>query len=137
MGIDPEAIVLAKRFEPILLFHPDETFFPIDPKFYLERCALWRSEPPSDKSRIGANRRALPSRAGRSLTKARSRRSRTKGTATGRENLARRYRRWGHRPFWSSRSRRTERPPGEDRFLQLTGWEPFVRRARRSHRDQQ
>ena len=36
---------LAKRFEAILLFHPDETFFPIDPKFYLERSALWSSKP--------------------------------------------------------------------------------------------
>jgi len=32
---------LAKKFEPILLFHQDEKFFPIDPKWYLEQCALW------------------------------------------------------------------------------------------------
>jgi hypothetical protein len=32
---------LAQRFEPILLFHQDERFFPVDPKWYLERCALW------------------------------------------------------------------------------------------------
>ncbi len=31
----------AQKFEPILLFHPDEKFFPVDPKWYLERCALW------------------------------------------------------------------------------------------------
>ena len=45
MPVDPAAAALAKKFEPILLFHPSETFFPIDPKFYLERCALWRSKP--------------------------------------------------------------------------------------------
>ncbi len=71
MSIDPEAIDLAKRFEPILLFHPDENFFPIDPKFYLERCALWRSEPPShDKKLIGASCRTPPSLANRSWPKA-------------------------------------------------------------------
>src|SRR5688572_27174679 len=43
--MNPEAAVLAKLFEPILLFHADETFFPIDPKLYLERSALWRSKP--------------------------------------------------------------------------------------------
>jgi hypothetical protein len=36
---------LAQRFEPILLFHPDEQFFPVDPKWYLERCALWPAAP--------------------------------------------------------------------------------------------
>ena len=45
---DPkQAANLAKTFEPILLFHEDEQFFPIDPKWYLERCALWRAVPDS------------------------------------------------------------------------------------------
>ena len=39
---------LAKRFEPILHFHPDERFFPSDAKRYLEACALWRAETPFD-----------------------------------------------------------------------------------------
>lgn len=45
----------AKKFEPILLFHPDEQFFPIDPKWYLEQCSLWRALPPdfSDRSNWG------------------------------------------------------------------------------------
>jgi hypothetical protein len=45
MGNPKKAADLAKKFEPILLFHPDEQFFPIDPKWYLERCALWRATP--------------------------------------------------------------------------------------------
>ena len=43
-----DAAALAKAFEPILLFHKDERFFPIDPKWYLERCALWKSDRPFD-----------------------------------------------------------------------------------------
>ena len=44
---DPEA--LAKRFEPILFFHPQERFFPSDAKRYLETCALWQAEAPFDQ----------------------------------------------------------------------------------------
>src|SRR4051812_40730180 len=43
MGNAADAATLAKSFEPILLFHKDEAFFPIDPKWYLERCALWKT----------------------------------------------------------------------------------------------
>jgi hypothetical protein len=42
----PEA--LARRFEPILFFHPDEKFFPSDAKLYIEKCALWKAEAPFD-----------------------------------------------------------------------------------------
>lgn len=45
MGNPADAATLAKSFEPILLFHKDEAFFPIDPKWYLERCALWKATP--------------------------------------------------------------------------------------------
>ena len=31
MTIDPQSVKLAKDFEPILLFHRDEKFSPIDP----------------------------------------------------------------------------------------------------------
>jgi hypothetical protein len=45
---------LAQRFEPILLFHPDEKFFPVDPKWYLERCALWpAAQTFTDKAKWG------------------------------------------------------------------------------------
>jgi hypothetical protein len=45
MGNPVDAAALAKSFEPILLFHQNEQFFPIDPKWYLERCALWKATP--------------------------------------------------------------------------------------------
>ena len=35
----------AKLFEPVLLFHPNETMLPVDPKWYLERCSMWRASP--------------------------------------------------------------------------------------------
>src|SRR5581483_10100241 len=45
---------MAKKFEPILLFHPDEKFFPRDPKWYLERSSLWRARPDvNDKATWG------------------------------------------------------------------------------------
>ena len=60
---NPIATAFAKQFEPILLFHPDEQLFPIDPKWYLERCALWRSEPSSDDQKNwGEPPRSLPTR---------------------------------------------------------------------------
>jgi hypothetical protein len=43
----PEQIKLARRYEPILYFHRDERFFPVDPKRYIEECALWRTRRPS------------------------------------------------------------------------------------------
>lgn len=53
---DPEA--LAKRFEPILRFHPEERFFPSDAKRYLEACALWRAEAPFDQKGAWGDRTA-------------------------------------------------------------------------------
>jgi hypothetical protein len=46
-GESPE--ILSRRFEPILFFHKDETFFPSDAKRYLEQSALWRAENPVDQ----------------------------------------------------------------------------------------
>jgi hypothetical protein len=43
---DPET--LARQFEPILFFHPDERFYPADAKHYVEQCALWRAQAPFD-----------------------------------------------------------------------------------------
>ena len=66
--IDPDAIVW-QALEPILLFHPDEAFFPIDPKFYLERCAFGAASPRApfrgtERSNIGASHRPpLPAQA--------------------------------------------------------------------------
>jgi hypothetical protein len=42
---NPAVQALAKKFEPVLLFHPDETMLPVDPKWYLERSSLWRASP--------------------------------------------------------------------------------------------
>jgi hypothetical protein len=127
MSIDPEASDVAQRFEPILLFHPDENFFPIDPKFYLERCALWRSEPPShDKNNWGELPHTTfprkPQLAKGTLAALEDERDVSPGGKT-----------WigftdsnGKSPFLVVPEQETERPLSEDRFLQLTGWEPFV-----------
>ncbi|WP_353070039.1 hypothetical protein RBB75_07380 [Tunturibacter empetritectus] len=40
-----DARTFAKRFEPVLLFHPNENMLPVDPKWYLERCSMWRASP--------------------------------------------------------------------------------------------
>jgi hypothetical protein len=39
---------LIRRFEPVLFFHPQEMFFPVDAKRYVENAALWASRPPFD-----------------------------------------------------------------------------------------
>jgi hypothetical protein len=39
---------LARRFEPILYFHPQERFFPSDAKRYVEKCSLYRAQTPFD-----------------------------------------------------------------------------------------
>lgn len=39
---------LIKRFEPVLFFHPDEKFFPVDAKRFIEQAALWTSREPFD-----------------------------------------------------------------------------------------
>ena len=40
---------LVRRFEPVLFFHPQESFFPSDAKRYLEHAALWRAAAPFDQ----------------------------------------------------------------------------------------
>jgi len=35
---------LIRRFEPVLFFHPQESFFPVDAKRYIEHAALWASQ---------------------------------------------------------------------------------------------
>ena len=44
--VNVEALV--RRFEPILFFHPGETWFPSDAKRYVESCALWNAQKPFD-----------------------------------------------------------------------------------------
>jgi hypothetical protein len=44
-----ETLDLARRFEPILLFHRSENYFPCDAKRYIERSALWKAERPFDQ----------------------------------------------------------------------------------------
>lgn len=39
---------LVRRFEPILHLHPDESFFPVNAKRYVENAALWAAVPPFD-----------------------------------------------------------------------------------------
>lgn len=46
MPVNPLVIDLIRRFEPILYFHKDESFFPSDAKRYLEHCALWEARSP-------------------------------------------------------------------------------------------
>lgn len=124
MPIDPEAVIMAKQFEPILLFHQNETFFPIDPKFYFERCALWRSAPPSDKKQDWGE---LPH------TTFPRRPQLDKGKIAALKDEVLSGMSWigetdasGQSPFLVIPEQTTERPLGEDRFLQLTGWEPFL-----------
>lgn len=39
---------LARRFEPIMFFHPDEVFFPSDAKRFVEAAQLWTANAPFD-----------------------------------------------------------------------------------------
>ncbi|HEX6708740.1 MAG TPA: hypothetical protein VF068_00285 [Rubrobacter sp.] len=56
-----EVVDLARRFEPILHFHPQEKFFPSDAKRYLEHCALWKAESLFDeKGAWGGKGRPFP-----------------------------------------------------------------------------
>lgn len=49
-AIDPtEALI--RRFEPVLFFHPQESFFPVDAKRYVEHAALWAAKPAFDDKR--------------------------------------------------------------------------------------
>lgn len=123
MTIPAEAIGFAKKFEPILLFHPDEKYFPIDPKFYLDRCAIWRAAPPTDKKdNWGESPAGFPRRP--QVPKAQL--SALKNEAAGKRWIGEMEK--GVSPFMV-----VKKPAGEleerrliqdDRFLQLAGWEP-------------
>jgi hypothetical protein len=112
---NPNAAKLAKQFEPILLFHPDEKVFPIDPKFYLERCALWRNAPSSDdKSLWGEKSPSFPRK-----------------PLVGKGQLASLASERGPSQVWLGNTPaisapNTFKPNEDDWFLQLTGWEPFA-----------
>lgn len=54
MPATPAQIALAKTYEPILLFHPDELYQPIDSKRWFEIAALWSASAPfTDKAKWG------------------------------------------------------------------------------------
>jgi hypothetical protein len=47
---------LVRRFEPVLFFHPEEAFFPVDAKRYIEHAALWAATSSyDDKNNWGGN----------------------------------------------------------------------------------
>lgn len=118
MADDPKA--LTKTFEPILLFHPEERFFPIDPKWYLERCALWRASPAyDDKANWGEPPRAsfprVPQLAAGNLAALK-----TEATAG---------KTWLGDPTLDlgvvkALTPGQEAPRGDERFLSFAGWEP-------------
>jgi hypothetical protein len=129
---NPEAAALAKLFEPILLFHPDEKFFPVDPKLYLERSALWRSKPhisdvsPSAAATEKANWGEPPAGFPRKPQLAKGEIAALEREVTGGKTWLGEQASSGQSPFLVIPEPPTERPLGEDRFLQLTGWEPYV-----------
>lgn len=50
MALTPaQKMAIAAHYAPILYFHPDERFFPIRPEYYIQRAALWRGHPDTDK----------------------------------------------------------------------------------------
>lgn len=42
---------LVRRFAPVLTFHPEEVFFPVDAKRYLEHAAMWNARAAFDETR--------------------------------------------------------------------------------------
>jgi hypothetical protein len=126
MSFDPDAIRLAKLFEPILLFHPDERFFPIDPKLYLERCALWRSKPIVRSFFPGGSLQEKQDWGEPPPTVFPRRPQLAKGEIAALKDEAGGGKTWiGEPSNLVIPEQETERPLREDRFLQLTGWEPF------------
>jgi len=125
--MNPEAIVLAKAFEPILLFHPDETFFPIDPKLYLERSALWRSKPHVRNFYPGGPAAEKQDWGEPPPTVFPRRPQLAKGQIAALKDEATGGKTWLGDPSLAAviPEPPTERPAGEDWFLQLTGWEPI------------
>jgi hypothetical protein len=112
MGSPIVAAALAKAFEPILYFHKDEHFFPIDPKWYLERCALWKTTRPFDDK---ANWQQPPLIAKGSLAALDG----PKEIAGGKT--------WIGTPgadFGVAPERPGEQPADEEHFLEFVGWDP-------------
>lgn len=112
---------LAKQFEPILLFHQQEVFLPIDPKWYLEHCALWRASPKfDDKNKWGEPPfTILVPRLPQIL----------KHQIAALANEASGSVSWLGNPgsdFGVGPVSMTESTPSEEHFLEFAGWEPVV-----------
>jgi hypothetical protein len=128
MGINQEAVAMAKRFEPVMLFHPAEKHFPIDPKFYLERCALWQSKPhvrnffPGGPAQEKEDWGEPPPTGTPRLPKV----AKSQLFAFADEGTLGKT--WFGDSFLGAVGPKptTEQPPMQDWFLQLAGWEPFV-----------
>jgi len=122
MPSDRDARAFGKTFEPILLFHPEEPFFPIDPKWYLERCALWRAVPNlDDKASWGEPPRTLFPRLPQ-LPKNTIAALKTE-TAGG----ARTWLGDANKDLGVGTAPVGEAPPRpEERFLEFVGWQPVV-----------
>jgi hypothetical protein len=118
---DPaQAAVFAARFEPV-------TFFPINPKQYLERCALWQDVPPpsvqpppfDDKNNWGGAPGALVRNP--QIPKGMIAALATE-LAGGKEWL-------GSSPDFGVRASDQQMPTPSENFLEFVGWEPPVANA--------
>jgi hypothetical protein len=121
MGDPAVAAQLAKRFEPILFFHRQESFFPIDPKWYLEQCALWRAGAAFDeKKNWGEPPRTLFPR----LPQIAKNQIAALASETG---GARAWLGAAGADFGVGPIPTTEwMPPNQEHFLEFVGWEPAV-----------
>jgi hypothetical protein len=115
---DPkQAAALAARFEPVMFFNPKESFFPINPKQYLEHCALWQVVQPQfdDKNNWGGPTGTL-------LREPQIAKGMIAALATelagGKEWL-------GSSAAFGVRASDQQVPPTEN-FLEFVGWEPPV-----------
>jgi hypothetical protein len=113
MGNPTDAAALANAFEPILLFHKDERFVPIDPKWYLERCALWKTIRPFDDKTKWVQPPVIP----KGLIASSNGAAETAGGKT-----------WigtSGQDFGIGPSPVGQHPsPDEEHFLEFVGWEP-------------
>ncbi|MFL1462272.1 hypothetical protein ACI6QG_08725 [Roseococcus sp. DSY-14] len=111
MGNPAKAAALAKRFEPILLFHPEERFLPLDPKRWIEACALWRADPPFTDRAGWAQLRPRGSLAALDTVQ---------DKAGGRAWI-------GADPAFGTGAQPLEEPAAAPEFfLELAGWEPAI-----------
>lgn len=115
MGNPADAATFAKSFEPILLFHKDEAFFPIDPKWYLERCALWKTTRSFDDK----TKWVQPSVIGKSMIAALSGAKEIAGGKTWIGTAGADFG-VGAAPVGE------QPPPAEEHFLEFVGWEPVA-----------